>query len=232
MATALGIVVLVGVSVWLDAWWTLVGTVIALAIVHTGATIYIGTTVVDQTARSVPAKALQPSVDALAQRAGIAPPQVEVEAGRTGFACSIHARFRVMFAPPEAVDAMVLGDADEREETLASIAHEIGHARRPLPDLVTLSGRAIPIFVACGALLTFSLRSWALLTATSYLFVCLPARWTLRWAERDADETARELGYGAALASDIEASRSPRRWWAPGLAIHPPNQERIRRLRS
>jgi hypothetical protein len=231
IATTLGNVVLVAVGVWLDAWWALAGTTIALVAVWVGA-FYGGRGMVAEAGRSVPEQAIQPSVDALARRAGIAPLPVELDPKRVVFACSADARLRVLFAPAKAVDAIVLGEDDEREEALASLAHEIGHTRRPLPHLVILSRGAIPIFVACGALLTFSLRSWALLTAAGYLFVLLPARWTARWAERDADETARELGYGLALAADLETSRSPVRWWAPGFAAHPRPSERVRRLRS
>jgi hypothetical protein len=235
IATALGLVVLIGVGVRLDAEWVLTGAAIALATGFVFANWY-GRSLVEtlraQATRSVAVQAIQPSIDALARRAGIAPPLVEVDAKRTVFACSVDARFRILFTPAKAVDALVLGEADEREDALASIAHELGHARRPLPHVVTLSARAVPIVVPCTALLTFSLRSWALLTAASYLFVCLPARWTIRWAERAADETARELGYGAAAATHIERSRSPSRWWGPGLATHPSKEERVRRLRA
>jgi hypothetical protein len=229
IATALGIVVLVGVSVRLDAVWVVVVPAIALAALFEVA-VAVARRSVAQDARSVPVETLQPFVDELARRAGVAPPWLRVDDDWSTLGCSSSARLRLLIAPPEAVDAVAHGEPDEREEMLAVLAHQIGHLRRPMPRFVMLGFRGLPVFVACAALLTFSLRSWALLTAASYLFVCLPARWTVRWGERNADETARELGHGEAWATYLEAARSPSRSF-PGLALHPPNRERARRLR-
>lgn len=216
-------------SVQLDAVWAIVVPLIALEALSAAVTAVMRRSVA-QDAASVPVETLRPFVDELARRAGVVPPWLRVVDDLTSFGCSNSSRLPLLLAPPKAVDAIALGDADEREETLAVLAHEIGHLRRPVPRFVILGGRGLPLLVACGALLTFSLRSWALLTAASYLFVCLPARWTIRWVERDADDTARELGYGGALATYLDGSRSPSRW-SSIHAAHPASSERVRLLR-
>lgn len=230
LATAIGFSALVWLGSWLHAEWAvalpLIVMMILLAVV--GTIFWRGGV---EAARLVPERALQASVDALARDAGIVPPRVLVIDSRRAYAC--FSRPGVVIAPPSAVDAIALGEADERDEALSGLAHEVGHCRRPLAGLVAIAARSFPVLQAGSALLTFSLRSWALLTAATYVFVALPARWTARWTELAADETARELGYGEPLAVYLDAPRRPSlpRWPRRWLSTHPPGRERARLLR-
>jgi Zn-dependent protease with chaperone function len=93
------------------------------------------------------------------------------------------------------------------------------------------------------ALGTRSLRRWALLSGAALALAGLPGLCGARWLERGADEVARLLGYGPAIADEaarsLEVTRQKPWSWrslAEGrlafLRVHPTYAEQIARMRS